>query len=268
MHFTILASHRAQHQLQHQAALAEGLKVLGFRSSLTSATRCRTKLVACWGWRTGKILRAQGHEVLVMERGYLGDRFKWTSLAWNGLNGNGTFAPAPNDNGERFNQNFGPLKPWNPEGTYILIMGQVPGDASLRGQDLSPWYNSTAQQAAEHYKMPVHFRPHPEALRRGHRAIVRGTERSRGTLDEALAGAALVITYNSNSAVDAVLAGKPTITADKGSMAWPVTGHYINDIVTPAREPWAHELAWRQWQLDEIKSGKALTALLGAKYGG
>ena len=267
MHFTIVASHRAPHQLAHQAALAEGLKALGFHSTLTSATRCKTKFVACWGWRAGKALRAQNHSVLVMERAYLGDRFNWTSLAWNGLNGYGTFAPAPKDNGERFKQNFSPLKPWNTEGKYILIMGQVPGDASLRGQDLLPWYNATAQQAAEHYQMPVHFRPHPEALRKGHRAIVRGTERSRGTLDEALADAALVITYNSNSAVDSVLAGKPTIAADKGSMAWPVTGHHINDIVTPEREEWAHELAWCQWRLDEIKSGKALSALLGVQRG-
>lgn len=267
MNFTVLASPRAPHQLLHQAALVQGLRAIGVPVTASTGTSARTKFIACWGWRLGKALRARGHDVLIMERGYLGDRFKWTSLAWNGLNGNGHFAEAPKDNGERFRQNFPPLKPWNPQGEYVLIMGQVPGDASLRGQDLIPWYTSAAQQAREHYNLPVHFRPHPEAIKKGHRQIVRGTDRSRGTLDEALAGAALVITYNSNSAVDAVLAGKPTIAGDKGSMAWPVTGHAINDIVTPDREPWAHELAWRQWQLEEIKSGKALSALVGTPRG-
>jgi hypothetical protein len=267
VHFTILASHRAQHQLQHQAALAEGLKALGIHSTLTSYARCKTKFVACWGWRAGSALRSQGHEVLVMERAYLGNRFEWTSLAWNGLNGNGTFAPAPKDNGERFKQNFAPMKPWNKDGEYILIMGQVPGDASLRGQDMVPWYEATAQQSKELYGKPVHYRAHPEAVRRGYRSGIKDTLRSHAPLDEALAGASLVITYNSNSAVDSVLAGKPTIAADKGSMAWPVTGHFINDIVTPEREEWAHELAWRQWQLDEIKSGKALSALLEVQRG-
>lgn len=82
----------------------------------------RTKYVACWGWRLGQHLRYKGHEVLVMERGYLGDRFAWTSLGWNGLNGRSTVPEAPEDGGERFNRNFS-LAPLNPVGEYVLIVG-------------------------------------------------------------------------------------------------------------------------------------------------
>lgn len=267
MNFTVLASARSPHQIAHQAALVQGFRALGIPATTSSGTNSRTKFVACWGWRSGRVLRAKGFEVLVLERGYLGNRFEWTSLAWNGLNGNGKFAPTPNDGGLRFRENFKPLKPWNPQGSYILIMGQVPGDASLRGKDMMPWYAATAKEAAEHYNLPVFFRPHPEALKKGFRQIVKGTNRSRCGLDEAIAGAALVITYNSNSGVDSVLAGKPTLAMDQGSMAWPVTAHTIGAIVTPEREAWAHELAWRQWKLDEIKSGKAISALLGAQRG-
>lgn len=267
MNFTVLASPRAQHQIAHQLALKEGLKSLGIPAVLSSGTRAKTKFVACWGWRLGKNLRLQGHEVLVMERAYLGDRFSWTSLAWNGLNGHGQFASAPNDDGQRFKTNFAPLKPWNTDGGYVLIMGQVPGDASLRGQDLMPWYVATAKQASELHGLPVHFRAHPEAKRKGFRHVVKGTVCSKGTLDEAISGAALVITYNSNSGVDAVIAGKPTVAVDPGSMAWPVTGHFVNAIITPSRERWAHELAWKQWRIDEIKSGQAISALIGAQRG-
>jgi len=68
-----------------------------------------------------------------------------------------------------------------------------------------------------------------------------------GPLAKALAGAAVVITWNSNTAVDAILAGKNTTAADKGSMAWEVSD----------REAWAHALAWRQFSQDELTSGFA-----------
>jgi hypothetical protein len=263
MQFTVIANPRASHQVQHQEALAQGLRAHGIDAVLSSSDRSRTKYVACWGWRIGKLLRNAGHEVLVMERGYLGNRFEWTSLAWNGLNGRGTFPPAPRDNGERFKKHFCML-PWKSGGEYALIMGQVPGDASLQGRNLVPWYRQAAEQAAEAYGLPVHFRPHPVALRKGHRHVVSGTIRSAGALESALAQAAVVITYNSNSGVDSVLAGVPTVAVDEGSMASPVVAKNIGEMITPNRERWAAELAWK---LDEIASGVALTNLLEINRG-
>ncbi len=56
----------------------------------------------------------------------------------------------------------------------------------------------------------------------------------------ALAGARAVITFNSNTGVEAVLAGKPTVAIDEGSMAWPVTAHEIIDYPKePNRLTWA-----------------------------
>jgi len=73
-----------------------------------------------------------GRDVLVMERGYIGDRTHWTSLGWNGLNGRARVPLAPADGGARFERNYSRLMhPYNPAGHYALIIGQVPGDASL-----------------------------------------------------------------------------------------------------------------------------------------
>lgn len=262
MRFTLISSPRARHQLAHQQALAQGLRAHGVETSFSYAVASKTKYVACWGWRAGLALRNRGHEVLVIERGYLGNRFEWSSLAWNGLNGFGRFAESPKDGGERFKNNFAPLLPWRDGGEYVLIMGQVPGDASLRRRDLMPWYRLVAAEAAEKYGLPVHFRQHPESKRKGHSQIVSGAIKSVGNLDEALSGAALVITYNSNAAVDSVLAGVPAIAIDRGSMAWPVAGHSVGEKIIPDREIWAAEMAWKQWRLDEISSGAALTGLL------
>lgn len=265
MQFTVISSASAPHQLQHQEALAEGLRAHGIEPLLTNVCRSSTKYVACWGWRLGKALREQGHEVLVMERGYIFDRFSWSSLAWNGLNGFGDFGRQPS-NSTRFTDNSD-IKPWNAgEGKYVLILGQVPGDASLRGIDLMPWYAQKAKEAFDVYGLPVVFRPHPNAVRKGYNQRPFGTQQRDCDLATALKDAKVAITFNSNSAVDALLAGCPVLTFDKGSMAYAVTEHEIGKIAYHPREEWAYNLAWKQWQLNEIASGAALNSLLSVDH--
>lgn len=261
MRVIVLASPGAPHQVEHQAALVQGLRALGVEAVAGRHVPEDARHVACWGWHTGARLRQEGREVLVMERGYLGDRFSWSSLAWNGLNGRGRFAAAPDDGGARFRQHFG-MQAWQdrPDG-YALIMGQVPGDASLQGVDLMPWYSAAADEARAAGIRPV-FRQHPQAIKRFGRRGPAGVQRAEGTLEEALAGARQVITYNSNAGVDAVLAGVSVVADNEGSMAWPVAGRQIGVCHTPDREKWAHDLAWKQWRLQEIADGTALKGLM------
>lgn len=209
------------------------------------------KFVCCWGWRAGAAYRSQGKSVLVMERGYLGDRFYWYSLGWNGLNGRAWF-PFFEDDGSRFRRHFS-LMPWH-DGAYVLVAGQVPGDASLQGKNLSSWYREACNQARV-YGLSVKFRPHPQAVKRGYTQAPDGIEVDTAPLAESLAGAAVLLTWNSNAAVDAQIAGVPTVVLDCGSMAYEVSGHEIGDLVRLDRDPWAHRLAWKQWSLDEIASG-------------
>lgn len=265
MRFTVVANNRSDHQLGHQSALCNGLNKLGI-NAIPSSGASLTKHVACWGWRNGKSLRDAGHEVLVMERGYIGDRFAYTSLAWNGLNGYGEFPSYPeNCDSSRFDT-MAKMKPWKTGGEYVLIMGQVDGDASLRGRNLMPWYESVAVLAGDYYGLPVLFRPHPVSVKRGYKIHPRHTQVCRAeSIEKSMAGAAVVITYNSNSAVDAVLAGVPTIAYDAGSMAYPVTAHAIGELIMPDRQQWANDLAWCQWSIDEISSGEALKSVLSMK---
>jgi hypothetical protein len=206
----------------------------------------------CWGWRRGQVLRSLGARVLVMERGYIGPRAHWTSLAWNGLNGWGEFCLGEDIPAGRFARHF-QMAPWKTGGARILVMGQVPGDMSLRGRDLGRWYDEAAAAARESYNLPVHFRPHPVAVQRGcHRGPLGP---AGGPIAEELAKTALVITWNSNSAVDAVLAGVPAVVMDKGSMAWPVAAHSIGAWARPDREAWANRVAWCQWSPEELAGG-------------
>lgn len=263
MKITVLARPRAAHQVVHQHAAACGLRALGHDAVLQfseHSPHASTEFVVCWGWRMGAPLRVAGHKVIVLERGYLGDRFEWTSVGLNGLNGRATFAPAPRDGGERF-RSIAALQPWRQGPGHALICGQVPGDASLQGADLEPWYAEMARRARAAGLEPV-FRQHPVAAARGYRQGPPGVRRIEGSLADALAGAAQAITYNSNSAVDALLAGVPVYADNEGSMAWPVANRDVGHAAPVEREPWAHELAWRQWTIEEIRSGAALKGLL------
>jgi hypothetical protein len=194
----IIASPRGAHQRIHAAAMAAGLVRHGKAALVThrAPDSGPGDTIVCWGWREGCQHRERGAEVLVMERGYIGDRFAWTSLGWNGLNNLGEF-PTVNDAGARFlAHHAGALRPWQPLGAYVLIAGQVPGDMSLRGLDLQAWYTETAA----HYLaqgLPVRFRPHPLAYKRSPVLPVPGAPILSGTLEEALAGAQLVVTWNS-----------------------------------------------------------------------
>jgi len=199
----------------------------------------------------------------VLERGYIGDRFQYTSIGWNGLNGLAIFPDYPGDGGARFRSLGVPLQPWRPTGEYVLLVGQVHGDAALQGRNLTQWYAQTAQSAAAEYGLPVRFRPHPLEVRRlGVVRAVAGTYQDSGSLQDALARAAAVVTWNSNTGVDALLAGKPVVALGDGAMASPLAARELGGQCNPDREAWAYALAWKQWTLDEIRSGEALVGVV------
>lgn len=214
--------------------------------------------VVTWSWHTGRHFHRRGFDVLVLERGYVGNRFEWTSAGWNGLNGRAAF-PVIEDGGERWRKHFGHLmRPWRDTGSYALILGQVERDMAVRGVYLPELYRKAAAAVTD---LPVVFRPHP-----CHVMAVDGAPRLHGTLEEALEHAARAITWNSTSAVEAVLAGVPTVAMDEGSMAWAVTGHSLHEPPPmPDREAWAHALAWKQWTMDEVASGDCWAAVKDAR---
>lgn len=214
-------------------------------------------LSVCWGVKR-RLEMDSGRRALILERGYLGDRLKkWTSAGFDGLNGFADFRNC--DKGpERFDKHFGEafLQPWreSPKGNLVVIMGQVRGDASLRGMNIDLWY----RQAAERIQRLGHrvgFRPHPLFRSQPPNSKVIVLE---GSLEDALRRAKWVVTYNSNSGVDAVVAGLPTVACDRGSMAWPMTGHDPGrEPPRPDRKAWASRLAWAQWTDEELANGDA-----------
>ncbi|MEC9346066.1 MAG: hypothetical protein VYB54_07550 [Pseudomonadota bacterium] len=253
MRCTVICRRGAEHQKTFGDMVGTGLRRHGVAVTVTdSFDHPAGDFIVAWGWKNAS--RYIGRwPVLVMERGYVGDRFHWTSLGWNGLNGRADFGNACVD-GRRWDRFFAPfMQPWRqPKDNTALIMGQVPGDQSLVGHDFNNWIRTVTGALRVFGFYPV-FRPHPKALQAWE--LPSGLDVVGGDLQAALASAAVVATFNSNSGVDAALAGVPTVVWDEGSMAWAVGAQRSIEITMPDRTRWAHRLAHCQWAPQELEAG-------------
>lgn len=216
-------------------------------------------LAVVWGFMRRNVFAAQrisGGRFLVIERGYIGNRKKWTSVGYDGLNGWADFCNQ-GKGPERFRKLFGALlQPWKRPGEYMLVMGQCRWDQSVRHLDSVRKLSEAIAAIRMHTQIPIRFRPHPEDAEMPAPA---GSVTLGGTLEEALSRAYCVVTLNSNSGVDAAMGGVPVVALDRGSMAWPVAGHRAVDALNPPRpdrEKWAAELAWCQWSSEELAAGE------------
>lgn len=223
-----------------------------------SYEREKFDLLVFWGHRQRRMIskaKEFGIPYLVVELAYLGKRDHWISMAFNGLNGRGDFlnASVPPDRWEKYWRQD--MKPWKKGGDYALICGQVPGDAALEHVDINEFYHKAAKAARQKHGQ-VYFRPHPW-MPEEHRTLP-GVPTLDGSLEDALAGAKCVYTCNSNTGVDAVMAGVPVYAYDHGSMIWDIAQTDLNgELQTPDREDWGRKISYCQWTPEEVKSGEA-----------
>jgi len=259
LNITCYARLAQRHALPWIYAFIDGLKRHGIPSKWDYTEHYKPcDLAVVWGLRNKEINKGQlehSADYLVMERGYFNDRKKYTGLGFNGLNGRAEFL-AENMPPDRWEKHGVEIKPWRMKGDYILLMGQVSGDQSLYGKDPRHWYEKTMNEIKAITDIPVYYRPHP--LSRKYDGILQCDGCMTDTLADAFSKAIVVITYNSNSGVDAILNGIPVIAMDQGSMAWDMARHEItNEFSIPDRKQWLYDLAYKEWTINEIEPGEA-----------
>lgn len=252
----VIIRRTALHHRVWCGVFAEGLRRHGLQVTVGDGWRAADLLVQ-WGVRRWQPIHAQrriGGEVCILERGYVGDRLEWTSVSFGGeLNGRAAFRHPAGDPSRWLAHFRGQMKPWARGSGPVVILGQVPGDASLCGIGNPSALYAAWAQALRRQGHDVMFRPHPLAAELRVPAV--DLLDPAVPLVEQIRGASFVIAWNSNATVEAVLAGVPAVTMDRGAMAWPVTGHEIAAPPAPPREAWAADLAWKQWSAAEMSSG-------------
>jgi hypothetical protein len=214
----------------------------------------------------GNVIQKQkesGKRTIVLETGYInrGDGpDNHYAAGFDGLNGRADFnnCDSPSDRWEKLGVQ---LKPWK-RGSRIILCGQIPWDAAVDHTNHLQWLKNKILDIHEYTDREIVFRPHPKYA---NREILNHIDRSficrwstESLLDD-LQDAWCVMTFNSNSGVEAAIEGVPVFVDDCGSMAFPVANRsiiYIDNPKTPEREQWAHNLAYCQWTLDEMRSGE------------
>lgn len=203
--------------------------------------------------------RSKNLDVIVLETGYInrGDGPNHHYAAgFNGLNGRADFRNRGMPKDRAIKLGIG-MKPWRKDGKHVLLCGQVPWDASVEMcKDYPGWIHYTAKQIRFHTDREIRFRPHPL----GNVGPIPGCTYSTAPIQEDFKDCWAVVTYNSNSAVEAVLEGIPAFTFDSGAMAKGVSSQWLQELGSPhmpSREDWLSDLCYAQWSLEEMRSGEA-----------
>lgn len=263
------------HQGDLVQAVKEGCEKFGCQVLLRAQSAYRENnyeecdIGVCFGLHApGPLLqrefREHGTPLLIIDYGYVKrgtlmyskvDEGKYYSLSLNGLNGRSDRLPTPMSP-DRWKSLKVPLQPWRTDGKYILVCGQKANDVAIGNLNPIHWAKSTIATIQSLTSRAVMFRPHPEDPTQKRPIGVPHAEHK--IFVEALEEAYCVVAYNSNSLVEATVAGVPTFTLGEGSMVQGVTNTNLAMIDTPDlpdREQWAADLAWRQYTIGEIRNG-------------
>jgi len=178
---------------------------------------------------------------------------------------------------ERWKRLGAMLFPWRMGGVSILYACQR-YPIAFDGRNRHEWIVKSALDIASITARPFVVRPHPGAMmcepdkalaiyRALHDTLGDRVQVSENTLASDLRNAWAVVTYDSNIAVEAVIAGTPAFTGGR-SMAERVACLDLSRIEDPPRldrTQWAHWIANCQWTTDELRAGTPWQVLMGVK---
>lgn len=239
------------------AALRKGFAAMGCMAAARASEYYRGEvenfdLVVSYGMRAGRRVRdayrAAGVPVVVVDWGYMARvnvKGEYESghfqVGLERLNSVPPFA-CPADRFDVLGIEIA-AKGGDPDG-YVLVCGQVPQDTAhgMSVEDYVAWLRETVSQYPE-----AVYRPHPRGG-----VHLPGIESHTGPLSEALAGARLVVTWNSNVGHEALLAGVPVVAHGPAAYA-ELAGEALPSL--DARREYFHRAAYGQWTLDEMRSG-------------
>jgi hypothetical protein len=166
---------------------------------------------------------------------------------------------------------------WNyDKNGHIVLMLQLPGDASLRGINIYEWTEYCIKKLRSFSNRKIVIRTHPahniKETDEFYRFIIENLILTKNSnieislakeksLEDDLEGAYCTVTYSSGAGIDSILRGIPTLAMDPGSFAWDVSSRYPNEIESLKLveeceiKQWLSNLAYSQWSVEEMEDG-------------
>lgn len=162
------------------------------------------------------------------------------------------------------------LLPWNnlDETAPILLALQIPGDASLRGCNISEWAYIKCLEIRTVSKRNIIIRT-PQLDRKYEKKWIDKLKNienvyfQKGTKENLIPTLKMShcsVTYTSGLAVDSLINGCPTIACNSGNFCFDICSNNVTEVEELKefdRSQWIHNLSYCQWDLEEIKNGKA-----------
>ena len=167
----------------------------------------------------------------------------------------------------RYEQHFKQdLLPWKRDGHKIVVC--PPTGAIEWFFDAQEWLNTTVKTLNQYTNREIIVRDKPMdpqvATRAGITQLIGFNKKTIDKpLEEDLADAYAVVTFNSNVGVKAICQGIPVICGTECA-AFPVANSIenIENLKYQDRKPWLHHLAHCQFTLEEMRSGFAYQTLI------
>ena len=136
----------------------------------------------------------------------------------------------------------------------IVIAGIGPKSNAL---GLQGWTKAMSEKIRKRFPdKKIIYRPKPRGY--GEAGVICDTRSIGGTIDDALKGASLLVCLHSNTAVDACRMGIPVV-CESGAAASIYPNRledYKNQPSEAIRTDFLHRIAWWQWSIDEISTGR------------
>lgn len=199
------------------------------------------------------------HTFYYMDSGYVGNYKSksnpqgwklWHRIVKNGVQ-HDEIIDRPDDRWKRLDYPIEKLK----HGKHILLVTPSEKPCKFYGIDKNNWIKATVAEIKKHTDRPIVVRD--KAPRQ---------QRINKTIFEDLNNCHALVTYQSIAAIESVLYGIPAFTLAP-TAADPVCDKDLSLIETPTQQDldkihkWAHHLAYGQFHIDELKSGKAYKIL-------
>ena len=237
--------------------------------------RPEADVVVMWSWLLGiygrdeiyNHYKSKKTKFLILEVGALDRNTSW-KVAIGGINRDADFGNQTVDDNRLALFNLTPY-PWHREGEHIIVCGQNERSIAWNQGNMSQWANKIVDWIRSQTDKPIWFRPHPRFLinfpeAKEKKVFVSVPRKLKlvGSTDEvdftqALTRAHAVVNYNSNPAIESVLAGVP-VYVDQSSLCWEVgnpIGGDVNNPVKPDRTEWLKRISYTEWFVEEIKQG-------------
>jgi hypothetical protein len=179
----------------------------------------------------------------------------WHRIVKNDLQ-HGNIIPRPDDRFKQFNKTF---QPWKKNGRKILIAAPDEKPCRFYGITKDDWISKTVDMLKQHTDRPIEIRE--RAPKRIDRIVT-------DTLQQALDNDVFaLVTFNSVAAIESIFYGIPAFTTAPANAAEPVALQDLSQIEKPYYPDndklyaWGCHLAYGQFHISELKSGKAKTMI-------